>query len=149
MTTDTFYGRYRHTQPGVLMLQMLLGLAALFLVLGLFTHKAIFLLFPILLVFTAWIFRSLTVEIDERELRWHFGSGLIHKSAALAEIVSARPVRTNLMEGWGIHMSRYGWLYNVSGFDAVAVTLRSGKRFAIGTDEPQVLAMWLAASQRP
>lgn len=148
MTTDAFYGSYRHTQPGGLTLRLLLGLAALFLVLGIFVHKAILLSVPILLVF-AWFFRSLTVEIDERELRWYFGSGLIHKSVALEEIVSSKPVRTNLMEGWGIHMSRYGRLYNVSGFDAVAVTLRSGKRFAIGTDEPQVLAMRLAAYQRP
>ena len=45
----------------------------------------------------------------------------------------------NYLEGWGIHLSRFGWLYNVSGFDAVAITLVSGKRFALGTDEPQAL----------
>ena len=35
----------------------------------------------------------------------------------------------------GIHLTPYGWLYNVSGFDAVAITLRDGKRFALGTDD--------------
>jgi hypothetical protein len=39
----------------------------------------------------------------------------------------------------GIHLSRFGWLYNVSGFDAVAIILKSGKRFALGTDEPDAL----------
>jgi len=79
------------------------------------------------------------VEITDRELRWKFGPGLIRKSVPLAEIVSAQPARTG--PSWGIHWSpRTGWLYNVSGFDAVAVTLRSGKKFALGTDEPQALA---------
>jgi hypothetical protein len=45
-----------------------------------------------------------------------------------------------LLEGWGIHWSRFGWLYNVSGYGAVAVTLRNGKRFALGSDEPQTLS---------
>ena len=33
----------------------------------------------------------------------------------------------------------YGWLYNVSGFDAVAMTLRDGRTFALGTDDPHGL----------
>ena len=72
-------------------------------------------------------------------MRWRFGPGLIRKRVQLEEITAARPVKINLLESWGIHWTRYGWLYNVSGFDAVAITLRSGKRFALGTDEPQAL----------
>jgi len=41
-------------------------------------------------------------------------------------------------------VGRY-WVYNVSGLEAVEVTLRSGKRFRIGTDEPEAL---LTALQR-
>jgi hypothetical protein len=29
--------------------------------------------------------------------------------------------------------------YNVSGFDAVAITLRDGRKFALGTDDPHGL----------
>jgi hypothetical protein len=85
------------------------------------------------------VFNSLTVEITSDELRWRFGPGIIAKRVALAEIVSARSVQTNFLEGWGIHLSRFGWLYNVSGHGAVAIVLRNGRKFALGTDEPEVL----------
>jgi hypothetical protein len=100
---------------------------------------------PVFLLIT-WLFSSLTIELGGGELRWRFGPGFIRKRVALADIASARAVRTSLLEGWGIHLTRYGWLYNVSGYDAVEVTLRSGKRFALGTDQPAAL---LAALNQP
>ena len=39
----------------------------------------------------------------------------------------------------GSHLTPYGWLYNVSGWDAVAITLRNGRKFSLGTDDPQGL----------
>jgi len=144
MTSKTFTGRYQHTQRGTLILAVTLGLAAVFASLGLARtgQKGLWVSLPILLG-CAWLFHSLTIEITDRELRWRFGPGLIRKSVPLAEIVSAAPVRTGL--SWGIHWSpRTGWLYNVSGFDAVAVTLRNGKRFTLGTDESQTLVARLA-----
>ncbi len=46
---------------------------------------------------------------------------------------------TTFLQGWGIHYTSRGWLYNVSGFRAVAVKLKSGKQFLLGTDEPAQL----------
>ncbi|MBI2298568.1 MAG: hypothetical protein HYU66_06380, partial [Armatimonadetes bacterium] len=66
--------------------------------------------------------------------------GLIRNSALVQDIRSVECVRTNWWEGWGIHGTRRGWLYNVSGFDAVLITLEQGKSFMLGTDEPEVLA---------
>ena len=40
---------------------------------------------------------------------------------------------------WLGHLTPYGWLYNVSGLDAVAITLRDGRKFALGTDDPEGL----------
>ena len=138
MDSNTFAGSYRHTQRGTLILAVTLGLAAVFIGLGFAALKPLWVSVPILVV-CAWLFHSLTIEITDRELCWRFGPGLIRKKVSLSEIVSAKPVRTG--PSWGIHWSpRLGWLYNVSGFDAVAVTLRGGKRFALGTDEPQALA---------
>ena len=57
----------------------------------------------------------------------------------LAEIVACEPIRIRWWYGWGIHLTPYGWLYNVSGFDAVAITLRDGRKFALGTDDPHGL----------
>jgi hypothetical protein len=138
MTSNTFGSSYKHTQRGTLIIAVTLGLAALFIVLGLTLQKPFWFSVPILLV-CAWLFHSLTIEITERELRWRFGPGLIHKSVPLNEIVSAAPMRIG--PSWGIHRGpRTGWLYNVSGFDAVAVTLRSRKIFTLGTDEPEALS---------
>jgi len=144
MASNTFAGSYRHTQRGTLILAVTLGMALVFCGLGFSIGllKSLWISVPVLLA-AAWLFSSLTVEITDRELRWKFGPGLIRKSVPLAEIVSAQPARTG--PSWGIHWSpRTGWLYNVSGFDAVLVTLRSGKKFALGTDEPQILAARLA-----
>ncbi len=91
-----------------------------------------------------WLFSSLTIEVRAGELHWRFGLGLIHRRVPLAEVTEVRPVRTTLMEGWGIHYTRFGWLYNIAGFGAVAVRLRGGREFAVGTDDPDGLVNALA-----
>lgn len=82
----------------------------------------------------------MTIGISDSELAWHFGSGFLRKSVSLSEVVSAEPIRISFMNGWGIHYTSQGWLYNVSGFDAVLIKLRNGKQFCLGTDEPEKLA---------
>lgn len=129
---------YKHTQRGKLIIvAMAAGAAAM--AIGALTMRPLIVGVPILL-FAGWLFHSLTIEIDDDELRWSFGPGWIRKSVPLTEVSSATPVRTNTLEGWGIHYSRFGWLYNVSGFDAVAIQLKNGRKFALGTDEPGELA---------
>jgi len=103
---------------------------------------------PVLLIVTL-LFGWLSVKITPHELRWQFGPGLIRKTVLLADIASVRPIQTSVLQGWGIHLTCYGWLYNVSGFGAVVVTLRNGKRFALGTDEPKKLADALAKQLTP
>lgn len=141
MTTYSYSpeSAYCHKQPGTLTLVVCLGLAAAFGLAALFLLKQLWIA-TIGVLLVGWLFSSLTVEIAEGELRWKFGPGLIRLRAPLAEIASAEPVKTGFWDGWGIHITRFGWLYNVSGCDAVALRLRNGKRFALGTDEPQILA---------
>ena len=93
----------------------------------------------VLLLFMTWLFGSLTVEVDEEELRHWFGPGFWKKSYQLLDIESAKVVRNSWFWGWGIRLTPHGWLYNVSGFDAVQIQLRSGRTFRIGTDYPQGL----------
>ncbi|MBS1223341.1 MAG: hypothetical protein H6R24_19, partial [Proteobacteria bacterium] len=57
-----------------------------------------------------------------------------------------RPVRNSWLYGWGIHRTPHGWLYNVSGWEAVEITLASGKRLRLGTDEPGQLTQVLRAA---
>lgn len=136
---------YQHTQRGKLILGAML-VATLGTLAGGLSFRPMLMVVPSF-VLCGWLFHSLTIEVADGELRWRFGPGLIRKRVALDMIVSAEPVRTNVLEGWGIHLGRYGWLYNVSGFDAVAIKMKNGQHFALGTDEPEQLVMCLKAAQ--
>lgn len=91
------------------------------------------------------LFATLTIEIDHDSLRWRFGPGLIRKHVRLSDIESVEPVRNRFWYGYGIRLTPQGWLYNVSGLDAVEVRLRSGKTFRLGTDEPDRLGAAITA----
>lgn len=93
-----------------------------------------------ILLITAACFSTLTVEVSATALLWRFGPGLIRFSIPLGEITSVAPARTPLWAGIGIHWIFTGWVYNVSGRDAVEVTKRDGSRVWVGTDEPMLLA---------
>lgn len=94
----------------------------------------------ILLLLTVACFYKLTVQIDNEILRAWFGPGLINKKVRMADIASCEPIRIRWWYGWGIHLTPYGWLYNIAGWDAVAIRLRDSRQFALGTDDPQGLA---------
>lgn len=88
----------------------------------------------------AYSFRSLTVEVDEEEVRLQFGDGPIRHSFLLHDVYSVQTVRTTPLQGWGIHWIGNGWLYNIYGLDAVELCFHNGKRAYIGTDEPEKLS---------
>jgi hypothetical protein len=133
--------RYEHTQRGTVVVVFLLVGAAICLFLQALIPAPRFVLLVAagILMLCAFLFSSLTIQITDRALRWHFGPGLIHKQVSLSEIQEAEPTRIKFIYGWGIHLTPRGWLYNVSGFRAVAVRLKSGKQILLGTDEPEKL----------
>ncbi len=132
---------YEHQQTGVPLLAVFvlsaLALAVLAAVgdLGLVGWLA-----AALLILAGWILCSMRIEIVDEHLVWQLGPGIFRKRVALTDIAGAEATRTTWMEGWGIRLTRRGWLYNVSGLDAVLVERRDGKKFLLGTDEPQRLA---------
>jgi hypothetical protein len=132
--------RYRHTQPGYITLGAT-GAAIGLLTTGLSRGAATAGLIPAaaLLGGVGLLMSRLTVEIADGELRIAFGPGWTVKRVRVAEIESVAAVRNPWWYGWGIRLTPRGTLYNVSGRDAVEVRLRTGKRFRVGTDEPQVL----------
>lgn len=85
------------------------------------------------------LFATLTVEIRNEILEIRFGPGIIHKRFFLKEIQSCRVVKNHWFYGWGIRLTPHGWLYNVSGLDAVEIEMKTGKRYRIGTDQPKEL----------
>jgi hypothetical protein len=85
-------------------------------------------------------FHSLTVEVDNEEVRLIFGNGWFKKTYPISEIQSVETTKTKPLQGWGIHYVGNGWLYNIYGLEAVELKLRDGKRVLVGTDEPESLA---------
>ncbi len=130
--------RYHHRQPGTLIRGILLAGAVGSALLSRLVPEVpgIAVVVVVMLVAAAYVFSSLTIELDEQALRWAFGPGIIHKAVPLPEIRRADATRTRWYEGWGIHKTGRGWLYNVSGFDAVIIRRHDGSQFLLGTDEP-------------
>jgi len=133
---------YQHTQPARAIVKGLMAMGVVFAAASTVIHPLI--AGTVVVFVMAYLFRSMTIEISNRELTWYFGSGFPRKIVPIGEVVSAEPVRMCFWNGWGIHYTPSGWLYNVSGFGAVCVTLRNGKRLCLGSDEPEVVAEKLA-----
>lgn len=89
---------------------------------------------------SAIVFSRLTIRVADGTLRWHYGAGMVKRSLPLAAIARVEPTRTGVLDGWGIHFTARGWLFNVAGRDAVLITRTDGKTFLLGTDEPGRLA---------
>lgn len=145
---------YEHTQAGWPMRIAFLAAAVLFLALTLLpelsqapTPVGVLVAGAAFTALMGWTWGSLTVRIEGGELRVRFGLGWPRKTLPLAEIASVEVTRTTFMEGWGIHRTRRGWLYNVSGFDAVLLQLANGRSMMIGTDEPRRLKAAIERAQ--
>lgn len=137
---------YQHTQKipdNVMAVGTLAGLAMGLSLPGLLTRLA----FCGVMGAVGYQFRSLTVEVDDNEIRLQFGNGPIKKVFPLADVTDVKTTRTTPLSGWGMHFVGNGWLYNIYGLDAVEVTLAGGKRVLIGSDEPAELSA--AINNRP
>jgi len=87
----------------------------------------------------------LTVVVDETRVSVGFGGGLARRRFKLHTIEAASAVKSPCLAGWGIRLTPQGWLYNAWGRGAVQLRFAGGRRFTIGTDEPEAL---LAAIER-
>ena len=85
------------------------------------------------------LFHSLTVRVSRSEIALSFGVGLIRKQFPIGDISSASIVQNRWYNGFGIRKIRGGWLYNVSGFDAIEIQLKNERKYRIGTDQPKKL----------
>ena len=147
---------YHHTQRNAVAF-FLLNLSAL-LPIGLFLSGALpagdvgarltVLAAAVIMMVSAFAFSSLTIAVRDGQLSWWFGPGIVKKTIPLSTITSAEPTTTSIFSGWGIHLTGRGWLYNVAGRQAVLITQQDGKRFLLGTDEPDSLAAVIMAGAR-
>ncbi len=136
---------YRHRQIGILILWALglaVGVASVILIPIASRGSAIATIPAVVLIVLAvfmLLFGALTVEVSQDRILLWFGPGLIRKEFSVRDIRRAAVARNPWYYGWGIRLTPHGWLFNVSGFEAVEIELNSGRKYRIGTDEPQEL----------
>ncbi len=127
---------YEHTQPGTLMIVSLIAAALLAAAIAYSDRggsRWIAGAVALGMVVLAWLFSSLTVVVNDKEVHWYFGPGLWDYRTALSDIESARPVRNSWTSGFGIRTGPGFRLYNLSGLDAVELKLKNGEIRRIGT----------------
>ncbi len=133
--------KYKHTQIGYLLLILYSAVILFISYLNIVTGFNPFALVGlIIMLIVLGLFATLTVMVDEQMIKIQFGLGLIRKVFLLKDIEAYRVVKNPWYYGWGIRFTPRGWLFNVSGFSAIELQMRSGKIYRIGTDEPDNLA---------
>src|SRR3989344_8539262 len=142
---------YKHTQIGYLMLDITLVVLVFFAWIQIaaraetpsYDSGANFAIPAImaLILFILISFSTLTVFIDEQFLKIRFGWGIFRKKFSISEIAAVKKVKNYWYYGWGIRLRFWPkmWIFNVSGFDAIELTMKNGKIYRIGTDEPEKL----------
>ncbi len=133
---------YQHTQSGTLT-RILLAATMVFVAILMIAAPAT--LWPLLilegvLLLAITIFGQLSVAVDRKQVHVAFGLGWIHRSVDLERLASVEVVRSPWYYGWGIRLIPHGWMWNVSGFDAVDLKFHGGRRFRVGSDDPAGLA---------
>lgn len=139
---------YHHTQRGLVILFVCLAAGAFGAAVTWRSGQMPMIVMLAVLVAVAVLFHSLTVEVDNNELRWHFGPGFWTYRLARDEIRNVAVVRNHWWNGFGIRTAPGFRLYNVSGLDAVELQLKSGDIRRIGTDDPEGLAAALKSPPR-
>lgn len=135
--------RYKNTQIGWVMLAVVLIISGVALVTVFNEHsqgKEWNLVLSFMLLTVLLLFHSLTTIVTDDRIIIYFGIGAIRKVIPIEEIIHSEVKKNQWILGWGIRIGRGFVLWNVSGFDAVELTLQSRKwKFRVGTDKPEEL----------
>ncbi len=132
--------RYQHKQIGyVSTITLVIGLLFVAGLMAIYGFNWVGLVVLITIGIFLVLFATLTVVIEEDAIEIRFGVGFIRRKFPLHEIESCRVVKNPCYYGWGIRLTPYGWLYNISGLYAVEIEMKTGKKYRIGTDVPDEL----------
>ncbi|WP_297798579.1 hypothetical protein [uncultured Eudoraea sp.] len=111
---------------------------------------------PGLIIFAVFVFgiialfwfMQLKTRIDEREIRINFFP-FVHKNVKWNDIKSAKIVNYGFVGGWGIHLwTQYGTVYNIKGNKGLAIELKNGKKFLLGTQKENELSEVIKKASR-
>lgn len=132
---------YEKTQQGTI-INMMVGIVLLILLsLAWMTKTPETLLTGLFLGIVLLLFWRMTVRVDPEHITISYGIGLIRKTIERTEIIEVAPVRNKWYYGFGIRIIPRGRLYNISGLDAVELSMKNGRVIRIGTaDQTGLLA---------
>ena len=137
LSEDTAYRHYQSPRWFMLIAAPVFSCIILFLVTtGSFSIAWIVILIGLIVGTLFW---GLTVEVNKDIIRLSFGFGIIHRSIPRERIATVTQVRNRWWYRLGIKWTPHGWMWSISGLDAVELTYHNGKKFRIGTDEPEAL----------
>ena len=101
------------------------------------------------LILLLFLLLKLKTEIDQGEIRMVYVP-FVRKSVKWTEVEEARVVNYGFVGGWGIRFwTSYGTVYNVSGNKGLALNLKDGKKFLIGTQKENELREVITHIQNP
>jgi len=131
---------YKHTQIGYV---LIIALGAAVVMIGNLAvatkfNPGVFLPLAIMIL-CLLAFATLTVQVNDQAIILRFGIGLIRKSFRLQDIQAYQAVKNPWYYAWGIHAIPGGWIFNVSGWEAVELQMKNGRKYRIGTDDVQRL----------
>jgi len=129
---------YNHTQKSLLMLVVIILVIITIFYLSLTQGFDLFaFLIDLFIIILITSFLILNVKIDNKYLKIKFGYGIFRKKFLLKNIKEFKPVKNKWYYGWGIRLKLfpYTWIFNISGFDAIEITLKNDKIYRIGTDD--------------
>ena len=82
------------------------------------------------------LFWCLEVKVNADEILLSYGFGFINKKIQRQQILQVEVVRNAWWYGLGIRLTPHGWMWNISGLDAIKLTYQDGNKFRIGTNQP-------------
>ena len=131
---------YHHRQIGYLILIITFIVIGIFAAFTLSMDDFLPLSIMVVVILILLNFSTLTVHINQDRIKLHFGPGLIRKEIPLDQVRQHAIVSTPWYWGYGIRFYPGGMIWNVSGTKAVEIYHQDGRRFRIGTDDPEGLS---------
>lgn len=131
---------YQHKQYAVFIFFVLAWIGGFVaLAWGLIGADVPLMIFAGILVLVGFLFHALTIKVDNEKISWAFGPGVAGQSIALKEIASVKAVQNSYRHGIGMRITHDGWVYTVSGFSAIELTLKDGSLYRVGTNDQNAL----------
>lgn len=101
----------------------------------------VFVFLSVTLLICLLLFYQLTITVSSTHVSFKLGVGLIRKTYKISDISTCRPVVNSPLYGVGIRMIPGGWLFNVTGIDAIELRFRNKASVVrIGTNKPEEIS---------